>query len=72
MTHAQRTGTGTGRVVSSTLQEFSNRMGAQWMQVRQDGPDAFRSFGERFSQAASGFFAAMSEAFRRDDSGRPK
>lgn len=72
MTHAERTGTGTGRVVASTLQEFSNRMGAQWMQAQSGSAEALRTFSDRFSQAASGFFAAMSEVLGREERRRAK
>lgn len=71
-THIERAGTGTGRVVAATLQEFSNRMGAQWMQVQSEGADALRNFSDRFSLAASGFLAAMSEVLKRDERGREK
>lgn len=72
MTHVERAGTGTGRVVAATLQEFSNRMGAQWMHVQSDSAEALRSFSDRFSMAASGFLAAMSEVLKRDEREREK
>lgn len=72
MAHVERAGTGTGRVVASTMQEFSNRMGTQWMQAQADGAEAMRMLGDRFSMAASGFLAAMSEALRRDEGKRAK
>lgn len=72
MTHIERTGTGTGRVVAATLSEFSNRMGEQWMQAQTNGMEAIRTLGDRFSLAASGFLAAMSDALRRDEGRRTK
>lgn len=72
MTHVERTGTGTGRVVAATMKEFSNRMGVQWMQAQTDGMETMRSLSDRFSLAASGFLAAMSEVLRRDEGRRAK
>ena len=72
MTHMERTGTDTGRVIGATMQEFSNRMGSAWMRAQTNGMDAARTMSARFTQAASGFFGAMSDVLRRDDSRRDK
>jgi hypothetical protein len=72
ITHVQRTGTDTGRVVGSTLREFTHRMGETWMSAQSSGLEVAKTLGERFAQAASGFFAAMSEALKRDEPRKPK
>ncbi len=72
MTHVERAGTDTGRVVGATLREFTHRMGSSWMQAQSTGVDTARNVGERFTQAAGGFFSAMSEALKRDEGRRDK
>lgn len=72
MTHAQRTGTDTGRVVGATLREFTHRMGVAWMQTQLSGMESARVLGGRFAQAASGFLTAMSETMAREDRPRAK
>ena len=67
MTHAQRAGTDTGRVISQTAREVSARMGASMSDGAIAGVEAARQFGERFAALASGILAGMSEALRDKD-----
>jgi hypothetical protein len=66
LSHAQRTGTDTGKVISETTREFSQRMASGMSEGAAAGMEAARQFGERFAAAASGFFAGMSEALKSD------
>jgi hypothetical protein len=70
--HVQRTGTDTSKVVGDTVREFTHRMGSTWMSAQTGGIEAARTLGNRFAQAASGLFAAMSEALNRDEPRKPK
>ena len=72
ITHVQRTGTDTSRVVEATVREFTHRMGNTWMSAQSSGLEAAKTLGNRFAQAASGLFAAMSEALNRDEPRKPK
>lgn len=64
LTHAQRTGTDTGRVIAETAREFSSRMASTMSESALAGMEAARTFGERFAAAASGILQGMSEALR--------
>ena len=64
LTHAQRTGTDTGRVISDTAREFSTRMASTMSEGALAGMEAARTFGERFASLASGILQGMSEALR--------
>lgn len=64
LTHAQRTGTDTGRVVADTAREFSGRMASTMSESALAGMEAARTFGERFALLASGILQGMSEALR--------
>jgi len=66
LTHAQRAGTDTGRVVADTAREFSARMAGTISESALTGIEAARAFGERFASMASGILAGMSEALRPD------
>jgi hypothetical protein len=66
LTHAQRTGTDTGRVVADTTREFSTRMASAMTESALAGMEAARTFGERFAALASGILQGMSEALRPD------
>jgi len=68
LTHAQRTGTDTGRVVAETSREFSARMASTMSESALAGMEAARAVGERFASLASGILAGMSEALRPDKS----
>ncbi len=72
ITHVQRTGTDTSRVVGATVREFTHRMGNTWMSAQSSGLETARALGERFTHAAEGFFAAMSVTLKRDDPRKPK
>jgi hypothetical protein len=67
VTHAQRAGTDTGRVISGTAREFSARMTATMSDGAIAGMEAARLFGERFAALASGMLAGMAEAIRPED-----
>jgi hypothetical protein len=66
LTHAQRTGTDTGRVVTDTARDFSSRMASTVSDSALAGMEAARTFGERFASMASGILQGMSEALRPD------
>ena len=74
LTHAQRTGTDTGRVVADTAREFSSRMASTMSESALAGMEAARTFGERFASLASGILQGMSEALRpeKDKGDKPK
>jgi len=64
LTHAQRAGTDTGRVIADTTREFSGRMAGTMTESALAGMEAARTFGERFAALASGILQGMSEALR--------
>lgn len=66
LTHAQRTGTDTGRIIADTMREFSGRMASTMGETALAGMEAARAFGERFAALASGILQGMSEALRPD------
>jgi hypothetical protein len=66
LTHAQRAGTDTGRVISATARDFSVRLTASLSDGAIAGMEVAREFGERFAALASGLLAGMSEALRPD------
>jgi Family of unknown function (DUF6781) len=67
LTHAQRTGTDTGRVIAETTREFSGRMAGTMTESALAGMEAARTFGERFAALASGILQGMSEALRPEE-----
>lgn len=67
LTHAQRTGTDTGAVVSATARKFAGRMAGTFATATTATLEAALQFGERFAQAASGMLAGMSEALKPED-----
>jgi hypothetical protein len=67
LSHAQRTGTDTGRVVADTTREFSSRMVSTVSDSALAGMEAARTFGERFAALASGMLQGMSEALRPEE-----
>jgi hypothetical protein len=66
LTHVQRTGTDTGRVVADTTRDFSSRLASTMGESALTGMEAARTFGERFAAMASGILQGMSEALRPD------
>lgn len=66
ITHAQRAGTDTGRVIAETSREFSARMTSAMSEGALAGMEAARQFGERFAALASGMLSGMAEAIRPD------
>jgi hypothetical protein len=67
LTHAQRSGTDTGRVVSQTVRDFSARMATTMTEGALAGMEAARHVGERFAAAASGILAGMAEALKPEE-----
>ena len=67
LTHAQRSGTDTGRVVSQTVRDFSARMATTMTEGAIAGMEAARHVGERFAAAASGILAGMAEALKPEE-----
>jgi hypothetical protein len=72
ITHAQRAGTDTGKVISNTARDFSMRMSSAMSDSAVAGMEAARQFGERFAALASGVLAGMAEAIRPDAEQRDK
>jgi hypothetical protein len=74
LTHAQRSGTDTGRVIADTARQFSGRMAGTMSESALASMEAARTFGERFAALASGILQGMSEALRpdQDKNDKPK
>lgn len=70
VSHAQRAGTDTGKVISQAARDFSARMTATMSEGAIASVEAARQFGERFAAMASGILAGMSEALRDKDGDR--
>lgn len=62
--HVQRAGTDTGRMVSATLGQFSNRVGATLQDATAAGTKAARNTAEVLARRTSEILAGWSEALR--------
>lgn len=64
VSHTRRAGTDTGARVATTLEEFSNKLSAATSSGKSAASNAARDVGARMAEAASGFFAALSDALQ--------
>lgn len=64
LTHARRTGTDTGRQVSSTLAEFAQQMQGVAHDSKAAGSGAVHKLSSRFTQVAAGILEGIAQALR--------
>lgn len=64
VTHARHAGTDTGAKVLVTVEEFSNKVHATADSGKLTAVNAARDVGARVAEAASGFFAALSDVLQ--------
>lgn len=64
LTHARRTGTDTGRQVSSTLSAFSQQIHGVAHDARAAGSGAAHKLSSRFTQLAAGILEGVAQALR--------
>lgn len=64
VSHTRHAGTDIGARVATTLEEFSNKLNATTSSGKSAASSAARDVGARMADAASGFFAALSDALQ--------
>jgi len=64
ITHARRTGTGTGGKVAETLGEFTSRTGSIMLDSAKTGVDQALEMSARFTELAGGILAGMADVLR--------